>query len=266
MSSTDSLKKLMLMLEQNNIELEEIAHLEAIVESSQKPFHKRAIDVLQNNWNRLRGEMKESTQMSSLLQKAYREGKETLSPEEKKFIQAQLHDFFRIFPATIIAGMNAVLPIPGTVLLTPLILRKLGLLPSRWREAYLLNTLQEAYEKRKKTKNIQEITLLEEISEEIHKEAEYREKCELLFVWDENNNGIWDENELQSYGEELRKTCILYADRSQEKAWFFLYEGLVFGPNRLDQFSENPEELLVCYQNETKWVLFRDIQKAIVAP
>ena len=265
MSSEASLKKLMILLEQNHIELEEISHLEAAVESTKKPLHKRAIDMLKNNWKRVRGEMHESKRLTRLLKQAQQHGKESLSEEEKQFIQAQLHDFFRIFPASIIAGVNAVLPIPGSGLFTPLILRKLGLLPSRWREAHILQSLQEAHKKLKATGNQDGVQLLEEVSKQLQHESKAREACDLLLIWDENQNGTWDEEELQAYQEELARTRILVTQHAHNKDWFFLYDGLVFGPNSLDQFALHTEDLLVCYKSETKWVSFKDIQSTINA-
>ena len=53
--------------------------------------------------------------------------------------KSQLSNLFRLVPAGLIAAANAVLPIPGTSMLTPMLLKKAKLLPSRWREAHMLN-------------------------------------------------------------------------------------------------------------------------------
>jgi len=259
MSVEEKITSLKTILEEKGIKLEEIAHLEAALETTKKPLHKRALSVLKANWARVKGEITESKELSSLLHKAKKDGVKSLSNEEKIIIKTQLKDFFRIFPATLVAGVNAVLPIPGTGMFTPLLLRKLGLLPSRWREAHMLQTLQTVHKKLKEQGEQTSLKILEDLEHDMEEEAQERRVCDLLVVWDTNNNGVWDDNEIAAYQEELKRTQEFWDQHEDEKNWFLLHDGLVFGPTSFKNVPNDIEQLLVRYQDKTEWVRFSDL-------
>jgi hypothetical protein len=252
------LLKIMKRLHMQGVEIEEMEQLAFAMESTKVPVHKKAMQFLLRNWNRIRGEVQESKTLVTLLNRARKEGKESLSLDERVFVQQQLKDFFRIFPASIIASANAILPIPGTSFITPMILQKLNLLPSKWREAHMLTALQKAHKKLQEQGREKEIKILIELETELNEQAKEREECDLLLVWDTNKNGIWDEEELLYYQRELTKTQNLYLSSKEERAWFVLHEGLVFGPTHLIGISEDLD-VLICYQSKTQWVRYQDI-------
>lgn len=261
-STEDKLHILCEQLKEQGIEIEEISHLTLAIESTKIPIHKKAIQVLIRNWRRVRGELKESRKFIALINRARKNGKECLNREEQLFIRQQLGDFFRVFPASILAGANAILPIPGTSVVTPYLLKKLNLLPSRWREAHMLTTLQKAHQKLKDQGRNEELVLLSQIQTELEEQAHQRQKCDLLVVWDTNQNGIWDEEEKQAYQEELYKTLAIYQSSKDERSWFVLHEGLIFGPTTLSCVS-NTLDGLIRYQNKTQWVRYQDMLKIV---
>ena len=261
MSPEEKIAKLQSLLKEKGIQLDEISHLEAALKTTKQPLHKRALSILKANWNRVKGEVNESKELSRLLKKAQKEGIQSLSNEEKIIIKTQLKDFFRVFPATLVAGVNAVLPIPGTGVFTPLLLRKLGLLPSRWREAHMLKTLQEAHRKLKSQGDENSVLLLEELQRDVEDEARERTVCDLLVVWDANNNGKWDPEEVKAYQQELKRTQKYWDTDMDEKNWFLLNDGLVFGPTSFHKIPDDIENLLIRYQDKTEWVRFSDLEK-----
>ncbi len=92
-------------------------------------------------WGHLVGELRESAEVMGLISGRLR-NQRPLTPEERDKVRAQMLDLLKVVPAGLIAVGNAALPIPGTGIFTPWILVKLGLMPSRWREAHLLDQLQ----------------------------------------------------------------------------------------------------------------------------
>ena len=259
MTSDEKLLKLLKKLEENGVDTNEILHLEAAIQTTKKPMHKRAIEILKANWKRVKGEISESKRLTMLLKKSQVEGSSSLTTDEKKFVQEQLIDFFRIFPASLIAGVNAVLPIPGTGLLTPLILKKLGLLPSRWREANMLQTLQNTHLKLRSSGDTETLKLMEELQQDLDNEVEQRKVCDLLVVWDANRNGIWDENEKITYQNELIRTLPYVQTFAKERSWFILHDGLVFGPSEFGNIPKDIPSILVRFKDQTKWVDLRDL-------
>ena len=257
-STEEKLQILCARLKEQGIEIEEMSHLTLAVESTKIPMHKKAINIFVQNWKRVRGELKESKELIKLINQARKEGKDTLREDERLFIRQQLKDFFRVFPASIIAGANAVLPIPGTSLITPILLKKLNLLPSRWREAHMLKTLQQTHQKLKKQGKTKELALLSQIESELEDQAKQRQECDLLIVWDANQNGVWDEEEKQAYQEELKKTHAMYQEAKDERSWFILQDGLIFGPTALSTVSDKLD-VLIRFQDKTQWVRYQDM-------
>jgi hypothetical protein len=259
MTPDERLSLLLQKLKKNGVDTHEIAHLEAAIQTTKKPLHKRALDVLKINWSRVKGEISESKRLTQLLKKSRIEGSSSLTEKEKHFVREQLIDFFRIFPASLIAGINAILPIPGTGLFTPHLLKKLGLLPSRWREANMLKTLQEAHLTLLKKGDSESLRLLEDLQDDLNQEAQQRSVCDLLAVWDRNQNGVWDEEEEAAYQEEIKRTLSIMKTSAKERSWFILHQGLVFGPSALENIPNDLESVLVRYEEKTQWVRYQDL-------
>ena len=259
MSPEERIKELKAILAENGLQLDEVAHLEAALQVTKRPLHKRALSLLKANWNRVKGEFTESVELSALLKKARKEGKNALSDTERDIIKTQLKDFFRVFPAAIVAGVNSALPIPGTGFFTPFLLRKMGLLPSRWREAYILKTLQKAHSKLKQEGSETGVALITDLEHDIEEEAQRRNSCDLLAVWDANQNGVWDEDEIKAYQQEVQRTQTFLRKNTDRKDWFLMHNGLVFGPTSLDNLPQGLDNLLVCYQDTTQWIKATDL-------
>ncbi len=213
----------------------------------------------------LKGEVEESKQLAGLLKRRIASG-ESLSPEEQDQVRSQLLDVFRIVPAGVLAAVNWSLPIPGTSWFTPLLLKHMGLLPSRWREAHALSVLEKEVEHLRSLGQDKQADSLDRIIEQLEAEADARDMIELdaalLSHWDKNKNGIWDGDERAEYEAALVKTRLRASSQAHRKLWFFQLHGNVMGPGRLSEFSrgaqEVPLDLLVCYEG-SGWVAWHDL-------
>lgn len=213
----------------------------------------------------LQGEVEESKELADLLKRRIASG-ESLSPEEQDQVRSQLLDVFRIVPAGVLAAVNWSLPIPGTSWFTPLLLKHLGLLPSRWREAHALSVLEGQVEHLRSVGKAQQADSLDRIIEQLEAEADARDIIErdaaLLSHWDKNANGVWDPDELAAYQGAVHKTRLRAASQAHRKLWFFQLHGNVMGPGRLSEFSrgapEVPLDLLVCFEG-SGWVAWHDL-------
>ncbi len=223
---------------------------------------------LKQQWGHVRGELKETGEGLSIL-RARLDRKEKLTPEEREAVRAQVADLVRILPAGLFAAANAVLPIPGTSLLTPKLLQKMGLLPSRWREAHMLKTLQDQADSLRAGGLEAEAGEVEQLAGEIEAEADAREEVErnatLLAVWDKNENARWDDDEKTAYRAELLRTIGLADTRGVERRWYLRLEGRVMGPIALRSLLDAPDgldpNLLVCFGDRTAWVDFLDVAR-----
>ena len=101
------------------------SHLDEIQEELsilERPWLSKIKYSVKKHYSHLKGEMFESLEMTSLLRK----GVNNLSPKERQKIKSQLLDVAKILPAGFIAATNAILPIPFTSVLTPILLQKWG--------------------------------------------------------------------------------------------------------------------------------------------
>jgi len=146
--------------------------------------------------------------------------------------------------ATLTLAIEAI-PVPGTSVLTPVVLVKLGLLPSRWREARIRARLSEEVDRLRaqgRDRDADELSALElQISLQ-------RDACELLgrelqAHWDTEGDG-WDAEDVQAYDAALDTTRA--ADPHAER-FYVAYKGEVFGPIRLAELPEDVE-VLVSYE------------------
>jgi len=239
-------------------ELDLVQHPEAVRSLSQ-----RAMDAAKRQWSHVVGEARESRQMLRLLLNRAQKG--ALSPEESAQVREQLGDMFRMVPASIIAATNGTLPIPGTSLLTPILLQKLRLLPSRWREAHVLHELQRQAEQLRaagRTEAAEEVEALQhELEHEADLRAEATEQRWLLAHWDADGNGVLDEDELEVYNAEVRALCRAVAERGPQKRWFVSYDGQVLGPLRFSEVRGLPDPvgILVCFDGKSGWVALSDL-------
>ena len=242
-------------------ELDLVQHPGAIRSLSQ-----RALDAAKRQWSHVVGEARESRQMLGLL--VTRAVKGSLTPEESAQVREQLADMFKLVPASIIAATNGTLPLPGTSLLTPMILQKLRLLPSRWREAHVLDELQRQAEQLRAAGRIEAAEEVEALQHQLEDEADARaaaaEQRWLLAHWDADGNGVLDEDELDIYRAEVAAVRHWVSTKGPLKRWFVSYDGQVLGPMRFADVRGLPEPLgvLVCFDGKSGWVALSDVQDA----
>ena len=215
----------------------------------------------------LRGEVEESKELARLLKRRIGDG-EALTPEEQDQVRNQLLDVFRIVPAGVLAAVNWTLPVPGTSWFTPLLLKHLGLLPSRWREAHALSLLEKEVEHLRARGLDERAERLDALIAKLEEEADARDVIErqaaLLSHWDANDNGVWDDDELAAYQACLDKTRLRASSQAHRKLWFFQLHGNVMGPGRLSELGQTqdgpPQDLLVCYEG-SGWVAWTDLME-----
>ena len=217
----------------------------------------------QEQWQHVVGELSESRDTWRLI-KTRMKG-QRLSSEEVSKIKAQLLDIFRVLPAGSLAVANAALPIPGTGLFTPWILAKMGLLPSRWREAHTLKTLEKEYQHLRTLGADKEALAVREIMDLLEEEALHREEvaneCALLAHWDANENGQWDEDEKKAYALAVERLIKKRDKHQHQKRWYLQYRFQIFGPVFLTEIKDREPQwpLLVSFDGKGEWVDANDL-------
>jgi hypothetical protein len=228
---------------------------------------KRANRTAREQWGHILGELQESAEAMSLVRAAIASDRKLTGAEADK-VRQQMYDIIRVFPASLIAAANAALPVPGTSAVTPWLLNRLGVMPSRWREAHLLDQLQAELERLRAEGCAEEAEALDEIIHDIEAEADAREQvareAAVLTYWDANRNGIWDDDERAAYDAAVAQVAARLADSSDRKCWFLLHEEAVIGPVRMSTLEHaHPDgDLLVCWKGKSGWVSLRDVVDA----
>ncbi|MGB1274458.1 MAG: hypothetical protein ACPG77_01815 [Nannocystaceae bacterium] len=223
----------------------------------------KAREIAKQQWGHLVGELRESREAVTLIAARVR-GDRELSTEERASIRAQLLDLVKVFPAGLIAAANTALPVPGTSVFTPWILCRLGLMPSRWREAHLLDRLQQQQAKLRAEGHAAEAEQLEAFRIQLVHECEEREalstRCRILTHWDKNGNGEWDPEERDAYAAEVVRVRNLAKRHRSSKRWYFEYEGEVYGAHPLSEVDiRRGAGMLVCFDGKTGWVALTDL-------
>jgi len=217
-----------------------------------------------NHWSAFVGELAESREAMGLGLRRMVGGK--LSAEERDKVRAQMVDLVKVFPAGIIAAANSAFPVPGTGMFTPWILNRLGLMPSRWREAHLLDQLRRHKAALTEAGFTSAADAVSRLHDQVEREADSRDtvgqSARLLTHWDANENGRWDEDELEAYGKEVMRVRGLLTRFAARKQWYIEDEGEVFGALRLSELvgdlelsgALEDEALLVCFDGKSGWV------------
>jgi hypothetical protein len=226
-------------------------------------------DTVRRNWSHVVGEMQETAQLVSLVRKALSDGRSSLTAEEKSAARAQLADLFRMAPASAVFLALELFPIPGTAVFTPWVLIRLGLLPSRWREAHVLHGLRTEANELRTSDHPEEAEAVERLVEAVEEGCRRREKAAhdaaLLTHWDFDGNGRWDPDELAAYEDALTHIVQAATSRSADKVWILRHSQYVFGPFRLSEVLtvDTDVELLVCLERDTPWVDLRDLKSRL---
>lgn len=215
-------------------------------------------------WKHVLGELQESQEVLGLLTRRVRDN-QPLTPAQTDAVRNQLLDLLRVVPAGLIAFANSALPVPGTGLLTPWLLARLGLMPSRWREAHLLSRLDAEAKRLRALGQDAAADRVEALEHEIEEEADAREAAAhaaaLLTHWDENGNGVWDDDERVAYDQAVSRLRGLARERDHQRRWFLSWNHQVFGPTRLSDVAgvQDSVNLLVCFDGKSGWVCLSDL-------
>ncbi|MBL4686544.1 MAG: hypothetical protein JKY37_18255 [Nannocystaceae bacterium] len=216
------------------------------------------------HWSAFVGELRESKEAMGLGLRRMVGGQ--LSPEERDKVRAQMVDLVKVFPAGLIAAANSAFPVPGTGMFTPWILNRLGLMPSRWREAHLLDQLRKQSQLLSVAGYQTAASALDRLRDEVERDADERDAvgagARLLTHWDANDNGRWDDDERTAYQAELDRVRAVASRSAARKRWYIEDEGEVFGALRLSELLADAElaehlaseTLLVCYDGKSGWV------------
>jgi type II secretory pathway component PulJ len=145
------------------------------------------------------------------------------------------------------------------------------LMPSRWREAHLIEELRRQRERLRKAGRMQAAAELADIEERIEREADAREaaaaRAHVLTHWDKNRNGRWDPEEIEAYMAELSRMRELLPRFGARKQWYIEDRGAIFGALRITELCGDDdlrdhlhdESLLVCFDGKSGWVALPDL-------
>lgn len=256
MEHSQKIKEIIQKMQHLGLETNHLDDIQSELQALEKPWLAKITHSVQKHFQFVQGEIRETKEMASLLRK----GMNNLTEDEKETVKRQLLDFAKIVPAGLIAATNAILPIPGTSIFTPMLLQKAGLLPTQWNEAYLLELLQKE-ESRLRSQGLLELAgQLHTISTDIHTHTNNKAvHLDVLLHWDANNNGVWDPEEIEAYQQECKRVQDLARSKTHAQAWYVCQHGLVFGPITFAKLPKHDEDLLVRYEYKTKWVALVDL-------
>ena len=243
--------------------------------TARRPWHARALETARAQFAHALGELGESADAVRIIRRALKDPA-TVTARERDHVKSQLLDVFRAVPASALAAANAALPIPGTSLATPWLLTRLGLMPSRWRESYILDRLQREHDRLLAMGLVTQAGRLSAVSEELRDELTSRDICErdvnLLRFWDANGNHVWDAEERAAYDAATQTVAKAVRTSAHRKQWFCLQGAQVVGPFVLAEgkgiqcLSELPSDGLICYRGTSGWVCVHDLRDVLRAP
>jgi len=214
-------------------------------------------------WRHLWGEVEESAELYDIVKRALL-GQE-LSAVERDKAQAQLLDLLRVAPAGLLVLAVEVIPVPGTSVVTPWLLAKLGLMPSRWREAHLLAGLQAEAARLRGVEESEAADELDELRVRLTRECEDRERlaheAALLGWWDDDGDGRWGPAERVAYAAATESLRRRLEESAHERRWFLCDRHHVFGPLRLSELGKARVEghLMVRPDDMESWVALDDV-------
>ena len=218
----------------------EVRGLERVAEElEEQPWHARVRAFAATQWAHVRGEVDETEEAWALVRKAV-EGE--LTPREEATLTAQLQDLARMVPAAALTVAIEAIPVPGTSVLTPVVLVKLGLLPSRWREARVVRKLREQAEELRALGEGAAAEEVDALVRQLTLERDARELlgAELRLHWDTAGDG-WDREDVVAYDSALDRTR---AADPHARRFYVAYREEVFGPVRLSDLPEDLDALV----------------------
>lgn len=190
-----------------------------------------------------------------------------LAPEEAEAVRAQALDLLRTVPAGVLTAASALVPVPGFMLLTPWMLRRLGLLPSRWREEALLARLRDEARALREGGEEEGAAQLESLAGEIADRRELRDELDrhaaLRTHWDLDGDGVVSPDERAAYDGEVARLVEALVEVGPARRWFLQLDGEVIGPVRWGELSDADPDLplLVCLDGRSGWVWLADLRE-----
>lgn len=214
-------------------------------------------------WKHLWGEVEESAELFGIVTRALRGGELTAIERDKA--RAQLLDLLRVAPAGLLVLAVEAIPVPGTSVATPWLLAKLGLMPSRWREAHLLAGLKAEAGRLRVAHEAEAADELDALRARITRECEDRERlaheAALLGWWDADGDGEWDPPERAAYDAAVVGVRARLPDTAHARRWYLCDRHHVFGPLRLSELGSDPVEghLMVRPDDMESWIALDEI-------
>lgn len=268
----ERLRKLKSSLLEAGVSQETIESIEVEMTANESPpgflgkHREKAKKQLAKNYRHLKGELFETSEVFSLLKERIL-NKKNLNAEETAKIREQMVDLVKMFPAGIFAALNTSLPVPGTALLTPFLLSKMKLLPSRWRDAHLIEKLREEGKILTERGRFEEAHQLSSLNEALDRQRARQESAclnaNLLSEWDLNQNGKWDRSEKIAYRQELKRVEGILKQKAMVQNWYVRLGSETWGPFRIGKIMstapELDEDLLVCWAGKSGWVDVQDL-------
>lgn len=245
------------------VEVGGLGDLDKEFQQLNRPWWRRLTDFASVQWSHVRGELGETSEAAGLLRRAV--AGEELEPVEVEAVRAQLADLVRMVPASVLTLAIEAIPIPGTSIVTPWLLVKLGLLPSRWREARVHDGLQKEARRLRTEGQSMAADEVDALAATLTLEAGQRDAArvdaELKLHWDADGDGEWDPEELQAYDEAIAHLRGRMKADGARRAWFLWHNGDVFGPAPLSEIREAGIDpgLLVNLDGKGGWVRLADL-------
>jgi len=270
----DDLRRLTRTLRESGLDsdADEVADLEVAVEALERPpgiltrMTRAARDKAAQQWRLVLDEWGESRDAFRLLSERVTEGR-TLDPHETAAVRAQAVDLMKTLPAGMVVAAVSLVPIPGTTLLSPWMLRRLGLLPSRWREDAIVARLRAESERLREKGAVEGALQLIEVAAEIEHQMVEREdaarRCALRTHWDLDGDGRICDDERAAYEAEVERLAAVIPGVGPSRRWYLLLEDQVIGPARWSEFviADADVPLLICLDGESGWVRLGDLRR-----
>ena len=215
-------------------------------------------------WELIVGEVQETAELVELVNRRVLNG-EKLTHQERKQAQEQILDIMKMVPAGMIATASALSPLPMTLAFTPMVLRKLGLLPSRWREAHVLQTLKDQSSRLHELGADEQARELDGLAAEVKAQAQARDvtgsTARLLSYWTSAPDGLRAQDRY-AYDFTVENMRTLRTSEAGRRVWYFQIDDEIFGPlplQEVEKHQSDNDSILVCHERMLKWVKLVDI-------
>jgi hypothetical protein len=174
------------------------------------------------------------------------------SAAEESYVRTQLGDLLKIIPASLIA----LAPLPGVAVITPLVLKKLNLLPSAWREEQLQARLARIADALAREAPA-EAAEVQRLAAQVRASAESaRRRARVLHpsvraLYDFDVDGVIDDHEWEALEADRR----VVAERI-DADWYCAVSSVAEGPFTARTLLQSPlpEHALVWTEGLIRWV------------